>query len=101
VNATLEYDLPGYFKARLLYQTVGETLPLAGSNGVGDAFEQRNDQLDVVLQFPLEEWLNQPLKLQLTAENVLNDQNLQLRDGFVTRRFTRGVDFGISLTYSY
>lgn len=101
VNAALEYDLPGLFTARLLYQTVGETLSVVGSNGVGDAFMQRADQLDAVLQVPLDEWIDQPLKLQLTAENMLNDQNVETQDGFVTRRFTRGVDFTLSLTYTY
>jgi TonB-dependent receptor len=101
VNATLEYELPGLLTARLLYQTVGETLSFVGTNGVGDAFEQRNDQLDAVLDIPLDEWINQPLKLQLTAENLLNDQHIQLQDGFVTRSYVRGIDFGVSLTYSY
>jgi hypothetical protein len=101
VNATLEYELPGFFTARLLYQTVGETMVAAGSVGVGDAFEQRADQLDLVLQIPLDEWIDQPLRLQITGENLTNDQFIVRQDDFTTRRYTRGIEFGIGLTYSY
>jgi hypothetical protein len=100
VNAGLEYSVPETMAARLLYTTVGPTLLRAGALGVPDAVLQRSDVLDVVLQFPLDRWLKQPLTLQFVAENVLNDQIVETQGNFVTRTYTRGVSFGLSLTYS-
>jgi outer membrane receptor protein involved in Fe transport len=100
VNAAVDYTIPDVMTARLLYTTIGPTLVRAGSLGLPDAFDQRNDALDVVLQFPLKKWIDAPVSLQLSAENVLNDQAIEMQGDFTTRRFTRGVTFGLSVTWA-
>jgi hypothetical protein len=101
VNAAIEYTIPDTMTARLLYSTVGQTLVRAGSLGIPDAFDQRNDVLDAVLQFPLKRWFDgAPVTLQIAAENVLNDQVVEMQGDFTTKRYTRGVTFGISITYA-
>jgi TonB-dependent receptor len=101
VNATLEYELPDVFTARILYQTVGRELDFSGSNGVPDAFSERRDQLDVVLQVPLERWIGKPVKMQFAVENILNDQEITSQGPFTIKRYTDGVFAGMSLTYTY
>jgi hypothetical protein len=100
VNANLEYTIPDTMTARLLYATVGSTVLRAGAQGLPDTFEERSDALDVVLQFPLQRWTGSPLTLQIGAENVLNDQIIQTQGDFTVSRYTRGVTFGMSITYT-
>jgi outer membrane receptor protein involved in Fe transport len=100
VNAALEYTRPEAVTASLLYSTIGPTLTRAGSLGIPDAFDQRSDTLDALLQFPLRRWLKAPVTLQLSAENILNDQVVEMQGDFVTKRYTRGVSFGLSISYS-
>jgi len=100
VNAALEYTIPDTMTARLLYATVGPTVIRAGGQGLPDSFEERADTLDVVLQFPLQRWTDAPLSLQIGAENILNDQIIQTQGDFVVSRYTRGVTFGMSITYA-
>jgi hypothetical protein len=100
VNAALEYTIPDTMTARLLYATVGPTVLRAGGQGLPDSFEERADTLDVVLQFPLQRWTDAPLSLQIGAENILNDQIIQTQGDFVVSRYTRGVTFGMSITYA-
>jgi outer membrane receptor protein involved in Fe transport len=100
VNAAVEYTLPDVFTARLLYQRVGETLTRAGSTGLPDAFVQPFDQLDFILQVPLERWTGQPLTFGVGVENITNDQIIEMQGDFVTRRYTRGVTVGMSITYA-
>jgi hypothetical protein len=101
VNAALEYALPDTMTARLLYTTAGTALVRAGGQGLPDTFAQRYDQLDAVLQFPLKRWLDAPVTLQLSAENITNDQVVTTQGPLVTGRTTRGVTFGISFSYSH
>jgi len=68
---------------------------------VPDAARQRADQVDVVLQFPLERWLDVPVNLSLTAENVTNDQLIETQGAFTTSQTTAGVKFGVGLSYSF
>jgi outer membrane receptor protein involved in Fe transport len=100
VNAAVDYTIPDTMTARLLYTTVGPTLIRAGGQGLPDAFEERADVLDVILQFPLKRWTDMPLTLQIGAENVLNDQVIQTQGDFTVSRYTRGVTFGMSITYA-
>lgn len=100
VNAALEHTIPDVLTTRVLYSTVGPTLIRAGGQGLPDTFEQRYDVLDVILQFPLQRWTDMPLSLQIGAENVLNDQVIQRQGDFTTSRYTRGVTFGMSITYA-
>jgi hypothetical protein len=100
VNAALEHTIPDVMTTRVLYSTVGPTLIRAGGQGLPDTFEQRYDVLDVILQFPLQRWTDMPLSLQIGAENVLNDQVIQRQGDFTTSRYTRGVTFGMSITYA-
>jgi outer membrane receptor protein involved in Fe transport len=100
VNAAVEYTIPDVVTGRLLYATVGPMVLRAGGQGLPDTFEERSDVLDVILQFPLQRWTDMPLSLQIGAENVLNDQVIQTQGDFTVSRYTRGVTFGVSITYA-
>jgi hypothetical protein len=86
--------------ARLLYTTVGSTLVRAGGQGLPDTFAQRYDSLDAILTFPLDRFFDAPVSLQLSAENITNDQVRLFQGPLETVRYTRGVIFGISFSYS-
>ena len=76
------------------------TLIRAGALGLPDSFQEREDIVDVILQFPLQRWTNMPLTLQIGAENILDDDVIQTQGDFVVSQYTRGVTFGMSITYS-
>jgi hypothetical protein len=100
VNAAVEYAIPDTMTARLLYTTAGETLVRAGGQGLPDTFAQRYDTLDAVLSFPLNRFFDAPVSLQLSAENITNDQIQLIQGPLEVGRTTRGVTFGISVSYS-
>jgi len=100
VNAAVEYAIPDTMTARLLYTTVGNTLVRAGGQGLPDTFGQRYDTLDAILTFPLNRFFDAPVSLQLSAENITNDQVRLFQGPLETVRYTRGVIFGISFSYS-
>jgi TonB-dependent receptor len=101
VNAVAEYTIPDTMTARLLYTTAGQTLLRAGAQGLPDTFGQRYDTLDSTLTFPLNRFFDAPVSLTLSAENITNDQVVVNQGDLVTYRGTRGVTFGISVTYSH
>jgi hypothetical protein len=100
VNAAVEYTVPDIMTARALYTTVGPTLIRAGAQGLPDSFQEREDIVDIILQFPLQRWTNMPLTLQIGAENILNDDVIQTQGDFTVSQYTRGVTVGMSITYS-
>jgi outer membrane receptor protein involved in Fe transport len=101
VNATLEYSIEDLVTAQVLYQTVGPTIVRAGVFGVPDATSERADRVDIVLQFPLERWIDLPVNLNLSAENITNDQFIETQGDFITKTTTAGVKFGLGLSYTY
>jgi hypothetical protein len=101
VNATLEYSIEDLVTAQVLYQTVGPTIVRAGVFGVPDATAERADRVDIVLQFPLERWIDLPVNLNLSAENITNDQFIETQGDFITKTTTAGVKFGLGLSYTY
>jgi outer membrane receptor protein involved in Fe transport len=98
LNTALEWNQPDWVTARLLYYTQQNTLDNAGINGLPDIFLDRRDQLDFVVQFPLQRWIEQPITAKLSVENILNDPWVWSQGGLTQQRFTDGVSFGIGFT---
>lgn len=100
VNAALEYAHPTWGTARLLYNTIGERIASAGADGLPDIFEQRRDQIDLVLLSKIQPF-DVPLTAKFAAENLLNDAYRQTQADRLTHRYRTGVKFTFGLTYSY
>jgi TonB-dependent receptor len=100
VNAAIEYADPDLVTARLAYLTVDAAIDSAGTQGVPDTIEERRDLLDFVLLVPLKRWLDVPLSVKLSAENLLNDQRIYTVGDTVQRRWIDGVTFGLGISYS-
>ncbi len=100
VNAALDYTNPDLFTARLLYFTAGESLEFGGANGLPDIFLQRRNQLDAVVIVPLERWLGVGVNVKLGAENLFNAPYVLTQGPEVQERFTKGVRFSFSVSYS-
>jgi len=100
VNAVLEYSSPDLGTARLLYNTAGERIEAAGSNGLPDIFEQRRDELDLVLLRQINPF-GTPLNAKLAVENLLDDRYLFTQGDQVQRQYTTGVKISLGLSYSY
>jgi TonB-dependent receptor len=98
LNTALEWNQPDWVTARLLYYTQQNTLDNAGINGLPDIFLDRRDQLDFVVQVPLQRWVEQPITAKLSVENILNDPWVWSQGGLTQQRYTDGVSFGIGFT---
>jgi len=98
LNSALEWSQPDWVTARLLYYTQQNTLDSAGINGLPDIFLDRRDQVDFVVQMPLQRWVNQPITAKLSVENILNDPWVWSQGGLTQQRQTDGVFFGIGFT---
>jgi outer membrane receptor protein involved in Fe transport len=100
VNAALEYENDWFGTARLLYNTIGEQITAAGSDGLPDILQQRRDQLDFVWTRKID-LFGEEVGVKLTAENILNDQFIEKQGDFATVRYVTGVKFGVGLSYSF
>jgi hypothetical protein len=100
VNAAIEYADPNLLTARLAYLTADAAVDSAGTQGVPDIIEERRDQLDFVLLVPLKRWLDVPVSVKLSAENLLNDQRIYTVGDAVQRRWIDGVTFGLGFSYT-
>jgi hypothetical protein len=101
VNAALDYTHPKWGSIRGLYNTAGRRISVAGSDFLPDIYEERRDQVDMVLIFPLKELVGLPLTAKLSAENITNTPIKFTQGPEVQRRYTSGVKFGLGLSYSY
>jgi outer membrane receptor protein involved in Fe transport len=100
INATLEYSNDRLGTARLLYNTIGEQIAAAGTDGLPDIIQQRRDQLDFVWTRKLDVFGEQ-VGVKLSAENILNDQFVETQGDFATVRYVTGVKFGLGVSYTY
>jgi TonB dependent receptor-like, beta-barrel/Carboxypeptidase regulatory-like domain/TonB-dependent Receptor Plug Domain len=101
LNVSLDYNDPSWGSARLLYNRIGSTLFAVSAYGIPDRFEEPRNQLDAVLIMPLERFTGVPITAQLGIENILNDRYLWKVGDETQRRFTKGVKFGLVLTYNF
>ncbi len=100
VNTVIEYTRDRWGTARLLYNTIGQTLAAVGVLGLPDIFEERRDQLDFVYLNKVEPF-GTPINLKFAAENLLNDRYLFTQGGEEQRRYKTGVKFSFGVSYSY
>jgi hypothetical protein len=101
INAALEYALEQQRGvARLLYNTSGRTLALAGFSRIPDAFQEARDQLDFVCSRKINPF-GTPLTAKLSAENLLNDDVLQTQADFTKLRYRNGVKLTFGISYSF
>jgi len=98
LNTALEWSQPDWVTARLLYYTQQDTLDNAGINGLPNIFLDRRDQVDFVVQVPLQRWVEKPITAKLSVENILNDPWVFSQGGLTQQRYTDGVFFGIGFT---
>src|SRR5262245_31013696 len=101
LNVSLDYNDPNWGSARLLYNRIGSTLFAVSAYGIPDRFEEPRNGLDAVLIMPLQRFTGMPLTAQLGIENILNDRYLWKVGDETQRRFTKGVKFGLVLTYNF
>jgi outer membrane receptor protein involved in Fe transport len=101
LNVSLDYNDPAWGSARLLYNRIGSTLFAVSAYGIPDRFEEPRNQLDAVLIMPLERFTGLPITAQLGIENILNDRYLWKVGDETQRRFTKGVKFGLAVTYNF
>jgi hypothetical protein len=109
VNASVQYEHYRWGTFRLLYNTVGKTLDAVGldpdgadpaNQGQPDIFVQRRDQLDFVWVIELNPW-QRPVRFKFAAENLTNDDFVEIQGTDVTNRYFDGVSFGLGLSTSF
>ena len=101
VNSALEYTNPRIGTARLLYNTVGNTISrVQDRNDLPDFKEMRRDSLDFV-------WIKKadvfgvPLTFKVSVENILNDKYLTTVGGQAQEDYRTGVTAGLGISYAY
>ncbi len=100
VNAALEYEIPERGLARLLYNTAGRRIAVAGISQVPDSYEESRDQLDFVVTSKIQPF-EVPLRAKFAVENMLNDDFRRTQANFLERRYRSGVTFSFGLSYSF
>ncbi|MBA1147238.1 TonB-dependent receptor [Ectothiorhodospiraceae bacterium WFHF3C12] len=81
--------------ATLLLNRVGERLAVAGTEGRPDVYEQPVAQLDLNYTYKFSDGL----KFKFSAGNLLDPTYEQLQGGRVYRSYTKGRDFGLSVSW--
>jgi hypothetical protein len=95
-NLQLGYDnLDKDLSVSLLYNIFGERISEAGTSGRPDIYEQPFNQLDLVISKKLFD----RFKFKIKATNLLDDEVIFLQGDEVTRKFTKGRTFSISIDY--
>lgn len=98
VNFQFGYTHPeGLQEWTLLYNEVGERIAQAGVRGQPDIFEQPFPQLDFVYKRQLWDRWRMSVKLQ----NLLDSEVEFTQGEEVTRRYKKGRELGLSLTWAY
>lgn len=96
-NFQLGYDnIDRDLSITLLYNVFGERISEAGTSGRPDIYEQPFNQVDFVVSKKLFDRLN----LKLKARNLLDDDVLFLQGDELTRSFTKGRSFSLSVSYN-
>lgn len=100
VNLAMQYEHADWGLFRLLYNTVGEQIIAAGTDGLDDIVEEPRHQLDFVWSRTIEPF-DLPLQAKIGVENILNDDYVASQQDLVIERYDPGVKFGFSVAYSY
>lgn len=104
VNAALEYEHSRWGTWRLLYNTSGRKVEAAGPPDedpitrrplIPEVYAERRDQLDFAYSRTVD-IASMPIKVKLSAENLLNDQFVFTQAGLTQKRFTTGTRFALS-----
>jgi outer membrane receptor protein involved in Fe transport len=101
VNAVLEYSNERFGTARLLYNTVGDTIArVQDRTALPDFIEKRRDSLDFVYLKKVNVF-DVPLTVKLTVENMLNDKFLTTVGDVIQEDYRTGVTAGLGISYAY
>lgn len=101
VNAALEYTNERFGTARLLYNTVGDTIArVQDRNDLPDFEEKRRDSLDFVY-LKKADVFGVPLTFKVSVENILNDKYLTTVGGETQEDYRTGVTAGLGISYAY
>ena len=96
VNAQIGYTSPGEtLEFTALFNSFGERIIQAGTQGQPDIFEEPFESLDFVARYRFRE--NWTLKLELN--NLLDSQVEWTQGGETTRRFSPGLEVGVGLQF--
>src|SRR4030095_11157877 len=98
INAILEYSHPEYGVARLLYNTIAETLDDLGVSGLPDIFLTRRDPLDFTWSKSFQ-IVNRELAAKFSVEYILNDAYLWTQGDEIQQRYRIGATFDVGLSY--
>ena len=101
INAGVEYTLPDWFTLRVFYYTAARSIFAVGTNGLPDFFFERRDSVDAAVLLPLQRYTGLPLSARITAENVINTPEVYTVANTLLRKYAEGVDFGLSISYSF
>jgi hypothetical protein len=103
VNLALDYsnDTIGT-SARILYNVAGKRLVQVGTAGIPDVYEQPRHQLDLAVS----QRVSKAFTLEATGTNLINDsvrrtQGKSDDEESLVHRYTTGVSFGISASYTH
>jgi outer membrane receptor protein involved in Fe transport len=102
LNLALDYENPQGTGVRLLYNVVGRRIVEVGTGGLGDIYEQPRHLVDVAAS---QEFLDH-FQVKLTIRNILNapvrwTQGKEDDEANLTRRYTTGAVYTLSLAYNY
>ncbi len=100
INLALQYENLDWGTFRLLYNTVGDQIIAAGTDGLDDIIEEPRHQVDFVWSSTIEPF-DVPLTTKFAVENILDDDYVASQQDFVVERYEPGVGFGMSVSYSY
>lgn len=98
VNFQIGYDNPAWkTQATLLYNVASKRIVSAGLLGTPDKYEQPFHQLDFVVS----QHLYKKMSVQLTMQNLLDDDVLIMQGDEISRQFRRGRFFNLSVRLAY
>lgn len=95
-NVGLTYSNPAYADVTVLYNVIGAAITDVGTQGLPDIYRQPFHKLDLVVQRALQ----QGVKLELTAVNLLDAAVESRQENMATLRYEPGVSVSVGLSWT-
>ncbi len=100
-SAQLTWDQADWdLQTTLAFNMAGERIADVGTNGLQDSYEQGVPGLDLVLRKGFE-FQDQPMRVTLKAQNLLDPTYEIIREGIVERSYKTGRGFEISVSADF
>jgi hypothetical protein len=102
VNFAIDYTNEGGTGIRVLYNVVGRRIVEVGTSGLDDIYEQPRHSVDISAS---QDFLEH-FQAKVTARNILNsevrqNQGKEDKEETLTRRYSTGAVYTVSLAYNY